>query len=67
MPALQVEQPLCEACCQGVEEGIRKDMEAVREEAQAYEAALESLEGEGPPPASSADLALARQQEQAQR
>ena len=44
----QVEQPLCELCCHNVETSMRADMEALKEEADAYEAALERLQAEAP-------------------
>lgn len=64
---VQVEHPLCEVCCRGVQEEMEKDMEALREEAEAYEAALERLQADAPTPASVAELALAQQQERAER
>ena len=67
----QVEQPLCELCCHNVETSMRADMEALKEEADAYEAALERLQAEAPlpdPPAEAAGrLAEAQQHERVDR
>lgn len=64
---LQVEQPLCQGCCQGVEADIRSEMEKLQQEADAYEAAMERLQAESasePPPQAAAAL---KEQQQAER
>lgn len=64
---LQVEQPLCQGCCQGVEADIRSEMAQLQQEADAYETALERLKAESPsepPPQAAAAL---KEQQQAER
>ena len=61
---VQIEHPICEACSGEVEHGIQAEMDKLKQEAAAYEAALERLtvEVQAETPSASDAALLAEQQ-----